>query len=254
MRNRQEMLEWYRTHQSASQIGFNPDGRCLQVVRTARDIAAMYPSAKALQDAVPREHRFYNVADLRQGMALFFDDPNDSNTFGHIVTQIGRVKGADRSSLDDILVETNSVVSGELVVVRASYFAQHWGDSFQFGTDWINGQVVDYFQPRPPKPAGPTRVDNFRETRPEWDVKILDRAIQNGRSDLRPFVRDIEAAVNSLPEDKEDTKVREFVETFKRHRVLKTRLLDQAVADGRVGEVRGARTTINMVLKRLPLH
>lgn len=250
----QQDLEWYRNHQTTSQIGFNPDGMCLKVCRTSRGIGAKFLTAKQAQDATPKEHRFTRVRDLRRGMKLFFDDPHDSNTAGHIVTMIGRVKGFDWDSLDDILVETNSVVSGQLVVVRASYFKQHWGDGFQFGTDYLNGVEFDYLgKPKPPQRDTSARVLNFRESAPDWDVKILDRAIAAGRRDLVKDVKKIEAAVEALPEkegsEKTDTRVEKFVARFEKERVLEMRLLNEAVKAGRTGNVKTQRDKIRQAIK-----
>ena len=250
----QEDLEWYRNNQTTGQIGFNPDGMCLKVCRTSRGIAAKHLTAKQAQDATPKEHRFTRVRDLRKGMKLYFDDPRDSNTAGHIVTMIGRVKDFDWDSLDDILVETNSVVSGQLVVVRASYFKQHWGDSFQFGTDFLNGVVFDFYhktkpEPKPERDESP-RVENFRDSAPNWDVKILDRAAKAGRKDLAKDVAAIEAAVKALPDDEnEDSKVHDFKEAFAKDRILKMRLLNEAVKDGRVGAVKTQRDALRVAIK-----
>lgn len=246
----QEDLQWYRENQTTAQIGFNPDNMCLKVCRTSRDIPAMHGTAKQAQDATPKSHRVTRVRDLRKGMKLYFDETGDSNTAGHIVTHIGRVRGYDPDSLDDILVETNSVVPGQLVVVRASYFQQYWGDSFQFGTDYLNGVEFDYFGKKKPLERDTSaRVVNFRDSRPEWDVKILDRAISAGRGDLRKDVARIEKAVAALPKDKRNTRVTRFVERFNEDRVLETQLLNQAVNEGRSGQVRVQLNEIRAAIK-----
>jgi hypothetical protein len=144
MRGWKVVLDWYRQHQTRGQIGFDPDGMCLKICRVSAGLPSLYPSAKEAQDATPDEHRVYKVRNLRRGMKLYYDDPNDSNRFGHIVTMIGRVKGADLDSLHDVLVETNSVKANEIVVVRGDYFPQHWGDPFVFGATWLNGEEIDY--------------------------------------------------------------------------------------------------------------
>lgn len=247
-----QTLDWYKTHQFAREIGFNPDGQCLRVCRTARAIGAVYPSAKAAQDATPEKYRVKKIRDLRRGMVLYFDDPNDSNKFGHIVTMIGRVKGFDWDSLDDVLVETNSVKSGELVVVRATYFKEHWGDSFQFGATWLNGQELDIPVKKKPKPAAKpetTRLENFWASRPEWDVNILDRA---NRAEGNEAIKKVERAVRDLPNDKDDSRVKEFKKRFREDRVLDMRLLNKAVAEGREGQVKKSRDQINAALKKLP--
>lgn len=164
MKSYQDVMEWYRNHQTARQLGYDPGGMCLKICREAAGKAAVYPSAVVAQRATPEKYRVHKVRDLRKGMVLYYDHPSDSNPFGHIVTMIGRVKGANPDSLHDVLVETNSVKAGEVVVVRGDYFPQHWGDPFVFGATWLNGSEIDYAgrtKPEPPKPLdsrGP-RVD-----------------------------------------------------------------------------------------------
>lgn len=156
MRPFRQVLEWYRNHQTASQLGFSPNGMCLKICRTAHGKAAVFPSAIAAQNATPAAHRVHKVRDLRRGMVIYYDESGDSNRFGHVVTMIGRVKGANLDSLHDILVETNDVKTNEVVVVRGDYFPQHWGDPFVFGATWLNGSEIDFAgrtQPKPPPPA-----------------------------------------------------------------------------------------------------
>jgi hypothetical protein len=265
MRDWKGDLEWYRTHQTTAQIGFNPDGMCQKVCRTSRDIGPMYLTAKQCQDAVPKELRITRVRNLRKGMKLFFDDPNDSNTAGHIVTMIGRIRGGDWDDLNDVLVETNSVKSGQLVVVRASYFKQYWGDSFQFGAPWINGVELDYpgwktdgrgkeIAPKPKDDTTP-RVQNFRESGNEWNVNILDRAVAGGRRDIAPKVKAIEEAVDRLPDDIKDENVKEFKDTFKKRRILKMALLNESVNnDARKVRVKAGRDELRQIIKSVLRH
>lgn len=164
IRNFIQTIDWYRKHDNTSTIGFNPDGMCLKVCRVARGIPSRYLTAKISQDATPREYRVYNVEDLRAGMVLYYDDPNDSNRAGHIVTMIGRVPNANPKSLHDILVETNSVQSGRITTVRGDYFPTYWGDKFQFGATWLNGYEIDHFKVSPPKK---------KSRRPKWVRKAI---------------------------------------------------------------------------------
>lgn len=246
-----EDLEWYETHQTESQIGFDPDGMCLKVCRTSRDVGSKYLTAAECRDATPKEFRHYKVRDLRKGMKLYFGDPNDSNTADHIVTMIGRVKGFDWDDLNDVLVETNSVKSGELVVVRGTYFKQHWNDDFQFGANWINGVELDYAgqkkieKPKQPEPAPGHRVDKFRQSGNKWDVKFLDRS---KRPDLLAKVGDIENLVEYLP-DEGDSLVSDFKKTFEEDRVLDMHLLNEAVKNGRTGTVKNVRDDLRTLIK-----
>lgn len=245
MNDYRETLEWYRTHQTTREIGFNPDGMCLAVCRTARDIGAYYPSATAAQDATPYKYRVHRVRDLRRGMVLYFDEPNDSNRFGHIVTMIGRVKGFNWDDMNDVLVETNDVKSGELVVVRGTYFKQYWGDDFQFGATYLNGMVLDIPEPK-------TRVQKFHKSGPNYNVKLLDKAVDEGRRDVKDEVRGFDKAVDSLPDDGHKSRVTWFKSYYKEHRVLKMPLLNHAVANGRVDNVKEVRDEIRRLIKSLP--
>lgn len=156
-----EMVDWYRAHETTAELGYNPDGMCLKIAHDASDVPALYPSAFAAQHATPAKYQVTKVADLRRGMKLFFDDPTDDNPFGHVTSMVGRVKGSDPNDLNGVLVRTNSVKSGQVVVVRATYFKTHWGDDFQFGATWLNGVVLDmnWDDPKPkpkPSPVKPT--------------------------------------------------------------------------------------------------
>lgn len=241
-----QTLEWYRNNQTARQIGFNPDGMCQKVCRTARAIGSRFASAKQGQDATPKKYRVYKIRDLRAGMVLYFDDPNDSNKFGHIVTMIGRVRGADWDSLDSVLVETNSVKAGELVVVKGSYFKQHWGDDFQFGATWLNGFPLDTFTKK-------TRVRRFRESYPNYDVSLLDAAIRlDKRVDVIAKRDRLDELVKQLPKDKRTRagKVREF---YAKNRILRLDYLNLAARERPDDkEFIRTRNEIRKIIKTLP--
>jgi hypothetical protein len=243
-----ETLQWYKENQHKSQIGFDPDGMCLKVVRTARNISAKYLTAKEAQDNTPKEHRIHKVRDLRRGMIAYFDDPNDSNRAGHVVTQIGRVKGFDPDEIRDVLFETNDVKSGELVIVRGDYFLRYWGDEFKFGATWLNG--VEFDTPVPKKEED-TRVENFHQTKPKYDLTILARAGKN-----RPAVKSTHERIlgqcRQLPDHPSLTKVREFKDKVRRENVLDLRILDQAVKNGLTGKVKRIRDEVRRLINELP--
>lgn len=155
-RSTRETVQWYRDHETAEQLGFDPNGMCLRICRTARNLGPVYPSAVTAQNATPAAHRVYGVADVRRGMVAYYDDPNDSNPYGHIVTVVGRDRDADPDALNSLLVRSNSVVSHEVVVVRGDYFPTHWGDSFQFAATWLNGVALDLPDSGPAAPPTPT--------------------------------------------------------------------------------------------------
>jgi len=135
MRDVNATLKFYRDNKD--DWPFNPNGMCLKICRTARLIGPMYPTALASQLATPVKYRVYSLKDVRRGMVMYFDDPNDSNPAGHIVTALGRdTKGG-------ILTWSNDIVPNVLKVVYSSYYLKNWGDRFQFAATWLNGVELD---------------------------------------------------------------------------------------------------------------
>lgn len=238
-------LSWYRSHRTTQQIGFNPDGMCLKVCRMARNIPAKYLTAKQAQDATPEEHRVHAIRDLRRGMILFIDDPNDSNRAGHIVTLAGRVKGFDPDSLHDLLVWTNSVVSGHLVLVRGDYFLEHWGDKFQFGATILNDVELDV-------PGRVSRLERFNNGGPVYDLNLLHKAAKAGRPKPGQVLLRIETAIKRLPDNPKLVRVRQFKDEWRDDRKIDLSLLDAAVREGRVGVVRQVRDEIKRLIATLP--
>lgn len=196
MRDTAGAIAWYRANEVwPGQIGFDPDGMCLKICRTARDIEAKYPSALSAQVATPVKYRVTDVADIEKGMVVYFDDPNDSNPFGHIVTVVGRVSGVARSSLSSLLVRTNSVQANRIVVVRGDYFQQHWGDEFQFAATWLNGVELPDFQAAPvePKPPLTKQAPNLRAAIKELQESVAYHKAKGHTRLVRALQRDIEA-------------------------------------------------------------
>lgn len=239
-----ETLEWYKQNETTNEIGFDPDNMCLKICRTARNIPARFLSAKEAQDATPQEHRIHKVSDLRRTMALYFDDPKDSNRFGHIATLLGRVRGFDKDKLSDLLVATNSVKENELVIVRGDYFQRYWGDEFKFGATWLNGYELDL-------PNHGTKVERFHDTRPEYDLSILARAAKE-RPHARKVLDNIRTQVNLLTDSPKLPRVREFKNRVRQDNVLDLRLLNEAVDAGREGRVKRVRDELRRLIETLP--
>lgn len=238
-------LSWYRSHRTMQQIGFNPDGMCLKVCRLARNIPAKYLTAKQAQDNTPEDHRVHAIRDLRRGMVLYFDDPNDSNRSGHIVTLGGRIQGFDPDSLHDLLVWTNSVVSGQLVLVRGDYFTDHWGDKFQFGATILNGVELDV-------PGRVSRIERFNDGGPVYDLNLLNKAFKAGRPKPGQVLQRIETAIKRLPDSPKLVRVREFKDEWRDTRKIDMSLLDKAVTERRDGVVRQVRDEIKRLISTLP--
>lgn len=138
---------------------------CQKLARSARNIPAMFPSALSSAQGTPERYRVRNVADLKKGMVAYFDDPNDSNPFGHIVT----VHGRDANG--NVLVWSN-MADGTVKLVQFDWFRKNWGDSFQFGATWLNG--VELNLPKPPAPpARPITTGGHIKAA----IESLDKAI-----------------------------------------------------------------------------
>lgn len=195
-RDTQETVQWYREHETTAELGFDPNGMCLKICRSARNIGPAYLSAAASAAATPSTHRVYGVEDITRGMVVYFDDPNDSNPYGHIVTVVGRRKSIDPSRLDSLLVRSNSVKSHEVVVVRGDYFGQHWGDAFQFAATWLNGVVLDLpdHKPLPPPPApvylGKVGQDRLRAMLDTYSLMIENQRRFGNARIVRALKRD----------------------------------------------------------------
>lgn len=242
-------LEWYRNHQTASQIGFDPDGMCLKVCRTARNINAMFATARQAMQATPNEHRIHRVRNLRRSMVGYFADARDNQPADHIATMIGRVQGHDPDSLHDTLWETNSVKANELVVVRGSYFEEQWGDPFIFGATWLNGVELDV----PVSYA--SRIEKFQDTGPEYKLRVLNQACKAGRPAACRVHDGIMRQINSLPDSPKLLRVRAFKDKVREERIMDLRILDRMIAEGQVssrGKVKSVVDEIHRLIRSLP--
>lgn len=179
-RNTADALAYYQRNHD--HWPFDPDGMCLAICRTARNIAARYPTALSASLNTPESFRVHRIRDIKRGMVAYFDDPNDSNPFGHIVTVVGRPRGADQDALGDLLVWTNSVVSNQIVMVRADFFAKNWGDSFQFAATWLNGEPFYDMQPKEERPV-PEKIPEKQPTLPRIDAAI--ESLQKGIHEMQ---------------------------------------------------------------------
>ena len=186
-----ETLARYR--QFAANPWFDPDGMCLMICRDMRGIGPRFPSAVSAQVNTPEQYRVRKIDDVKRGMVMFFDDPHDSNPYGHIVTAVGRDKGGQLN------VWTNSVVANQMRIVPWDFFKEHWGDSFQFAATWLNGVELDLPEKKKPKPVPPLRdsVSRMKAT-----VVSLSEGIGQMQRSLNKSKRDGETRlVNALERD-----------------------------------------------------
>jgi len=183
-----ETNTWLRAQDRSNTSAWR--GLCLKLCRSARNIGSMYPSAVSAQHATPAKYRVHDLKDVKRGMVAYFDDPNDSNPYGHIVTVQGRNKAGQ------LMCWTNDVAGpGMVSLTPMSFFPAHWGDEFQFAATWLNGVVLDMPDRKPPKP----KEVNIRKA-----VDRLDQAIKDNKGNTR--------LVNALKRDR--ARIRETLKRF----------------------------------------
>lgn len=169
-------LAWYEKHQTKAQLGYNPDGMCLKICRSARGLPGGVPSALAAQKATPAAHQIRDLTKIRPGMVMYFDDPRDGNKFGHIVT-VAAVPAGGAKGLSDITVWSNSVTPGRVVKVKADYFPRTWGDGFVFAATWLNGEALILPAVATPKPKPKAINVRIRECSMQYSDTPAQKAI-----------------------------------------------------------------------------
>lgn len=176
MRDTKDTMAFLRKQRTTNSTSWK--GLCLALQRTARGLQPVYPSALSAQNATPSQHRYYDLKDVRRGMVAFFDDPSDSNPYGHITGVAGRAEDGE------LLHWTNDASGpGRVSLVRHSFFEKYWGDEFQFAADWLNGYELDMPE-RPVKPPKPSfGGDSLREA-----IKIINMAIVFHKSRNHPTI------------------------------------------------------------------
>jgi hypothetical protein len=169
-------------------------GYCLMLQRMARDLPAVYPSALAAANATPVSERVAKVADLRQGMVAYSDDPHDSNPSGHIYFIAGWANGVTKSesNADRLFVFTNDAPkSGRVGVVPITYFRSYWGDSFQFGATWLNGYSFPDFD-KAAEPVHPTLGANYQHALDDIRKAIAHHQKKGDERIVKALQRDLD--------------------------------------------------------------
>ena len=118
--------------------------------------------------------------------------------------------------------------------------------TWQEGIKWAKAQQT------PPPPAL-NRIQQFLKGGPQWDVKLLDDAVKAGRVAKVKKVRDgIDAQMKRLPQKEKGTRIATVVQEYKKTRVIRMGMLNNAVAAGRVATVKSVRDEIRKLIAQLP--
>lgn len=201
--NTQETIAFLRQQHTSGSTAWQ--GLCLKLTRMARGLPAVYPSALAAQLATPEEDRIYDPSKVTSGMVLYFDDPNDSNPFGHICTAHGRNK------VDRLITWTNDAKGpGRVDAVFDSFFPKYWGDSFQFAAKSLNGFKLDLPELRQ-KPEQVKPLKKKGRARLEDMIQELENMIAYHRQ-LAKKDKQEERLVRALKRDK--NKLQDIIKEF----------------------------------------
>jgi hypothetical protein len=188
------------------------------------------------------------------GVPLYFEKDGGKG-FGHRCISWDN-KGLTRSTdMDD--GKYAPTVTGFATI---SEIERAMGVKYVGWSETIDGYTIPA-EPLPPKPVLPVKprrslVTQFKEGGPpRYDVRLLDRAVMNGRTGTVKTSRDrIDKAVRSLPMDDHNTLVEQFRTYYNVHRILRMGLLTRAVQNGRTGKVKAARDEIRDAIHDLPEH
>lgn len=97
-----------------------------------------------------------------------------------------------------------------------------------------------------------TRVQKFLQG-PPYDVKLLDRSIEAGRTGVVKDVRDaIDHQVRRLRQVEGSPRVNRFLQIYSDTRVMRMGFLRKAINAGRTGIVKDARAKIMVQIHKLP--
>lgn len=159
-----------------------------------------------------------------------------SHGYGHRAISIGH--GMIRS--------TDAGGSGRVATVDIGWPERQWGMQYLGWSETIGGVQI----PLPPPPKL-TLVQQFLLGGPRYDLKLLDRAVANGRTDKVKASRDeIVHQINRLRHISGSPRVNRFLHAFDTNRVVRTGLLSKAIKAGRTGTVKDVRARIMREINR----
>lgn len=171
------------------------------------------------------------------------------------VSWAGGRKGHGHRALslgDGMVRSTDAGGAGRVASVHLSWVEQNWGMQYLGWSETITGIMIP---PAPPAPKPkPTRLSHFHAQRPFYDLKKVERAAKAGRKDrdYEKILSRIRTAVRQLPEDKGNTRVFQFVQSYTNNHVLRMHLLHKAVNNGRHGVVEHVRDELRHQIALIP--
>lgn len=124
---------------------------CLQFVRMAFDLPAVYPDAGTAWDRARYKHRTTDANTIPRGVPVFWETPGVAD---HVALSLG----------GGLCLSNDVRRPGRIDVVRIDAIREAWGAQLLGWTEDLNGQRVWQNKPAPPPaPPGPNNVTRARE-------------------------------------------------------------------------------------------
>lgn len=187
MRNRKDAIAWGRRQVDAPVKDFTR--LCLQFVRMAFDLPAIYPDAGTAWDRAERKHPTTNAKDIPAGVPVFWELPSVAD---HIALSIG----------NGLCLSNDVKRSGRIDIVRIDAIGPAWGGRLLGWTEDVNGYTVYNAKPvapKPPKAPVRNKVERARDALrlARRNLAIAERELEDV-SDARTVVKRVAGQLDEL--------------------------------------------------------
>jgi len=135
---------------------------CLQFVRMAFDLPAVYPDAGTAWDRAERRHPTTDASSIPRGVPVFWELPSVAD---HVALSLG----------GGLCLSNDVKRPGRIDVVRIDAIGPAWGARLLGWTEDLNGSVVWRDKPKAP-PAPPAKTRN-NVTRAREQLRVARRAV-----------------------------------------------------------------------------
>lgn len=135
---------------------------CLQFVRMAFDLPAVYPDAGTAWDKAERRHPTTDANTIPRGVPVFWELPSVAD---HVALSLG----------GGLCLSNDVKRSGRIDVVRIDAIGPAWGARLLGWTEDLNGSRV--WTPKPDAPDAPPAPAKTNVSRARAQLKVARRAV-----------------------------------------------------------------------------
>lgn len=182
---RAEAIAWGRSQVDTPDKDFTR--LCLQFVRMAFGLPAVYPDAGTAWDRAVHRHTVTQGSQVPRGVPVFWELPSVAD---HVALSLG----------DGWCLSNDIKRRGRIDRVRIDSITTAWGGQLLGWTEDLNGTRVYDAPPKPVKPLPPNRVAMARQD-VSRAIRRLDRAVTmaDRGAGVQNFRRDLKAALKAAP-------------------------------------------------------